>query len=313
VEQVRKLVESDEVSFIFSQLGTPTNSAVAAYLIAKKVPSVGILSGSNKFDDLEKYPYTTTGLPSFDTEGRVYAKYLRRELPSGKIAILYQNDDLGRDYVNAFRSVYGDDFATRVVTASYEISAPTIDSQVVALKNTGAEALFIAGTSKFAAQAIRTVGEIGWKATLIINFPSGSVSATLVPAGLDKSIGIITATFSKDPSDARWKDDRDITFYRLILEKYLPGADIADTNYLIGVRQGMILEKLIKQCGNDLSRSNIIKQARELKDLVVPTVIPGIKVNTSASNNRFWTQLQLQRWNGSAWQAFGEILDANAQ
>jgi branched-chain amino acid transport system substrate-binding protein len=313
VEHVRKLVESDEVAFIFSQLGTPGNAASAKYLVLKGVPTISIISGSNKFTSVADFPLTTTGLVSFDTEGKIYAKYLSKALPNAKYAILYQNDDLGKDYVNAFKAFLKSDFDKRVVTAAYEISDPTIDSQVVSLKSSGAEALLVAGTPKFSAQAIRKVAEIGWKPTLIVNFPSSSVSATLKPAGFDKAIGVIVGTFIKDPTDSKWNDDAGMKAYRVFFAKYLAGSDIGDTNYLTGYQQGMILEQILKQCGNDLSRENIVKQAKSLKDLVLPTAMPGISINTSATNNMIWTQLQLQRWSGTNWEQFGEVLDVKSE
>ncbi len=313
VEHARKLVESDEVAFMFGQLGTPGLSATAKYFTGKKIPTLAIISGSAKFTNVADFPLTTTGLVSYDTEGKIYAKYLTRTLPNAKYAILYQNDDLGKDYVKAFKDFLGNDFDKRVVTAAYEISDPTIDSQVVTLKASGAEALLVAGTPKFSAQAIRKASEIGWKPTLIINFPSTSVAATLKPAGLDKSVGVIVGTFLKDPTDSKWTDDAGMKQYRAFFDKYLSGSDIGDTNYLTGYQQGMVLEQVLKQCGDDLSRENILKQAKSLKDVALPTAMPGIKINTSDKVNQLWTQLQLQRWSGANWEQFGEVLDAKSE
>jgi branched-chain amino acid transport system substrate-binding protein len=313
VEHARRLVESDEVAFMFGQLGTPGNSAVAKYLAAKGVPTLAIVTGSSKFTNVKDYPLTTTGLVSYDTEGKIYAKYLGRTLPTAKYAILFQNDDLGKDYVNAFRTFLGADFDKRVVTAAYDVTEPTVDSQVVTLKSSGAEALFIAGTPKFAAQAIRKAAEIGWKATILINFPSSSVAGTLKPAGLENSMGVIVGTPNKDPNDPKWQEDAGVKAYRAFFEKYLTGADITNTSYLTGYQQGMVLEQILKQCGNDLSRANILKQAKSLNDLVLPTALPGIRINTSAGNNQVWTQMQLQRWNGTSWDQFGEVLDAGLE
>src|SRR5215813_3492272 len=312
-EHARRLVESDEVAFMFSQLGTAGNSAVARYLAAKRVPTVAIVTGASKFANVKDYPLTTTGLVSYDTEGKIYAKYLTHALPGAKYAILYQNDDLGRDYVSAFKSVLGADFDKRVVTASYEVTEPTVDSQVVSLKSSGAQALFIAGTPKFAAQAIRRAAETGWKATVLINFPSSSVAGTLRPAGLENSIGVIVGTPNKDPNDESWANDAGIRAYRAFFEKYLAGSDITNTSYLTGYQQGMVLEQILKQCGDDLSRENIIKQAKSLKNLVLPTALPGVRINTGEGNNMIWTQLQLQRWTGTRWEQFGEILDASSE
>jgi ABC-type branched-subunit amino acid transport system substrate-binding protein len=313
VEHVRKLVDSDEVSFIFSQLGTPGNSATAKYLAVKGVPSIAIVSGSSKFTNVQDYPLTTTGLVSYDVEGQIYAKYLTRMVPTGKYAILYQNDDLGKDYVNAFRTFLKSDFDKRVVTAAYEVTEPTVDSQVVNLKSSGAEAFFIAGTPKFAAQAIRKAAEIGWKPTVIIDFPSSSVAGTLKPAGLDKSVGVIVGTTNKDPIDPKWTNDEGMKAYLAFFEKYLPGADISNTSYLTGYQQGILLEQILKQCGDDLSRANSLRQAKSLKDFEISTALPGIKVNTSAKNNMVWTQMRLQRWNGSSWELFGDVLDAASE
>ena len=313
VEHVRKLIEGDEVAFMFGQLGTPGNSAVAKYLAVKNVPTLAIVTGSSKFTNAKDYPLTTTGLVSYDTEGKIYAKYLSRTLPTAKYAILFQNDDLGKDYVTAFRTFLGADFDRQVVTAAYDITEPTVDSQVVSLKSSGAEALFVAGTPKFAAQAIRKAAEIGWKPAILIDFPSSSVAGTLKPAGLENSIGVIVGTTNKDPNDPKWQQDPGIKAYRAFFEKYLAGADITNNSYLTGYQQGMVLEQILKQCGNDLTRANIIKQAKSLRDVVLPTTLPGIRINTSAGNNQVWTQMQLQRWNGVSWDQFGEVLDAGLE
>jgi branched-chain amino acid transport system substrate-binding protein len=313
VEHARKLVESDEVAFMFSQLGTPGNSATAKYLTSKGVPAIAIVSGSNKFTNVTDFPLTTTSLVSFDTEGKIYAKFLTRTLPNAKYAILYQNDDLGRDYVNAFKALLKSDFDKRVVAAAYEITDPTVDSQVVSLKSSGAEALLVAGTPKFAAQAIRKASEIGWKATILLNYPSSSVGATLKPAGLDKSTGVIVGTITMDPTDSQWNNNEGMKNFRAFVDKYMPGIDIADNNYLFGYTQGMLLEQIIKQCGNDLSRENIIRQARNLRDVVLPTALPGIKINTSDKINTDFTQMRLQRWTGTRWDQFSEVLDAASE
>ena len=313
VEHARKLVESDEVAFMFSQLGTPGNTATSKYLMSKGVPAIAIVSGSNKFTNVADFPLTTTSLVSFDTEGKIYAKFLTKTLPSAKYAILYQNDDLGKDYVNAFRALLKSEFDKKVVAAAYEINDPTVDSQVVNLKSSGAEALLVAGTPKFAAQAIRKAFEIGWKPTILLNYPSSSVGATLKPAGLDKSTGVIVGTITMDPTDQQWDNNEGMKNFRSFVDKYMPGIDIADTNYLFGYTQGMLLEHLIRQCGNDLSRENVIKQAKSLKDVVLPTVLPGIKINTSDKINMDFTQMRLQRWTGTRWDQFSDVLDARSE
>jgi branched-chain amino acid transport system substrate-binding protein len=214
---------------------------------------------------------------------------------------------------NAFKAVLGADFDKRVVTASYEVTEPTVDSQVVSLKSSGAQALFVAGTPKFAAQAIRRAAETGWKATILINFPSSSVAGTLRPAGLENSVGVIVGTPNKDPNDQKWADDDAIKAYRAFFDKYLAGSDITNTSYLTGYQQGMVLEQILKQCGDDVSRGNVIRQAKSLKDIALSTALPGIRINTSERNNMIWTQLQLQRWTGSRWEPFGDILDASSE
>jgi ABC-type branched-subunit amino acid transport system substrate-binding protein len=312
VEDVRRLVERDEVAFLFGQLGTPGISATAQYLTSRGVPGIAMMVGSKKFINVKEVPLTTTSTVSFATEGKIYAKYLTSALPNAKYAILYQNDDLGKDYVNAFRSFLKSDFEKKVVTAAYEITDPTVDSQIINLRSSGAGALFVAGTPKFAAQAIRKVAEIGWKPTLIVDFPSGSV-ATLKTAGLDKAVGVIVGTFYKDTTDSTWDNDDGMKAYRAFFAQYLPGSDIGEAGYLYGYSQGVVLEQILKQCGDDLSRENILKQAKSLNNFKVPVALPGITVNTSATVNQNWTQMRLQRWDGSKWQQFGGVMDANSE
>ena len=308
VEQTRKLIESDEVAFLFGPLGTPGISATIKYVNAKKVPHLFVVSGVTKFANFAEFPMTTTGLPSYTTEGRIYARYIAQTRPNAKVAILYQNDDLGKDFINAFKGHLKDDFDKKVIASSYEVSEPTIDSHVVSLKSSGAEVFLFAGTPKFAAQAIKKTDEIGWKPLFLINLVSTSVSSTIVPAGPEKAVGIIAATMLKDPGDKKWTDDPGMKWYREHFAKYLPGADIGDANYLFGTQQGQILEQVLKQCGNDLSRENILRQARGIRGLSLPTLIPGITVNTGPDNSMAYTQLQLQRWTGSSWDQFGEVL-----
>ncbi|WP_458758836.1 ABC transporter substrate-binding protein [Afipia sp. TerB] len=313
VEHARRLVESDEVAFMFSTLGTPSNLAIAKYLAAKKVPQTFIVTGASRFTDYKTYPLITTALPSYDTESKAYARYIAKDFPDAKIAILYQNDDLGRDFVAGFKAEYKDAFDKKVVTSSYEVSQPTIDSQVMSLKSTGASVLLFAGTPKFAAQAIRKTHESGWKPLFITNLVSSSISSVLTPAGLDISKGVVTATYRKDVDDPRWADDAGVKQYKAFMEKYMPGADMSESNYFTGMHQGVILEALLKQCGDDLSRENIAKQARNIKGLALPLSLPGIVMNTSATNNKVYTQLSLQRWNGKAWDLFGGIINDDSE
>jgi ABC-type branched-subunit amino acid transport system substrate-binding protein len=310
VEQTRKLIESDKVAFIFGSLGTPALAATIKYVNAKEVPHLFVVSGASRFANFKEYPYTTTGLPSYNTEGKIYAKYITDTAPNAKIAILYQNDDLGKDFVGAFEEYLQDDFDKKVVTSGYDVSEPTIDSHILTLKSSGAEALLVAGTPKFAAQAIRKAREIGWKPLLLINFVSSSVASTIIPAGVENAIGVVSGTLIKDPVDKKWANDPGIIAYRAYFAKYLSGADLADVSYLFGTQQGEILEQVLKQCGGDFSRENILRQARNIKGLALPTAIPGVVVNTGSNNSAAYTQMQLQRWTGTNWEQFGTVYSA---
>jgi ABC-type branched-subunit amino acid transport system substrate-binding protein len=310
VEQNRKLVESEEVAMLFSPLGTASLSAVVKYVNAKKVPHLFIVTGGNKFTNYAEYPYTTTGLPSFDTEGKVYAKFISDKLPGARIAILYQNDDMGKDLVSAFKSYLKGDFDRLVTAKAYETTDPTVDSQIVSLKSSGAQALFIGGTPKFTAQALRKAGEIGWKPLTLVNYPSSSIAGTLAPAGIENSTGVISGTFQKDATDPRWASDQATKDYIAFLSKYLPTGDVGESAYTLGVIQGQILEQILKQCGNDLSRENIIKQALSLKDFTPGMAAPGITINTSPTNHQAWTSLQLQRFTGKNWEPIGGLISA---
>ncbi len=309
VEHTRRLVESDEVAFMFSTLGTASNSAIVKYLTSKKIPHLFILTGAAKFTDAKEYPYTTTSLASYETEARVYAKYISKMHPNDKIAILYQNDDLGKDFVAGFRAALGAKFDQKVVLSAYEVSQPTIESQVVSLKSSGAGVYVFAGAQKFAAQSIRKTFEMDWKPVQIVNAVSTSVATVLQPAGLDKAVGVITGTYRKDPDDPLWQNDPGVKRYREFIAKYLPGTDYNDNNYVAGMHQGIILEQLLKQCGEDLSRENLNRQAHNIKLPTMPMSLPGVEINTSSTNNQAYTQYQLQRWNGQTWDRFGDILD----
>ncbi len=310
VEQTRRLVEGEDVAFIFSALGTASNSATVRYLNSRKVPDLFVVTGAAKFTNTKDYPYTTTALPSYDTEGWAIAKFVSASLPNAKIGILYQNDDLGKDFVAAFKGYLKDDFDKRVVTSPFEVTQPTVESQILSLKAAGVDALFIASGPKFAAQSIRKSHELGWKPLIVVSSIASSVSATLAPAGLDVSIGVVSASFYKDPNDPKWKDDPGVKAYHAHFAKYLPNADIGDTLYLTGTQQAEVLEQVLKQCGDDLSRENINLQAHSIKNLALPTFLNGVQINTSETNNQAITQLKLRRWNGAAWEEFGEVMSA---
>jgi branched-chain amino acid transport system substrate-binding protein len=239
--------------------------------------------------------------------GRVYARYILETQPNAKIALLYQNDDLGKDFLSAFKSELEDKFDARVIASSYEVTEPTIESHVMALKSAGADILVIAGTPKFAAQAIRKSFEADWRVLRIVNMAASSIASSLRPAGLEASVGVVSATFVKDPMDPKYGGDPGVSWFREFFIKYLPSADLSDLSYITGINEGMLLEQVLKQCGNDLSRENIIRQARSIKDLQLPMVLPGILVDTDDSNSQAFTQFQLQQFNGSSWDPIGNV------
>ena len=312
VEQTRKLVEQDEVAFIFGPLGTASNAATIKYLNSKQIPDGFIMTGAARFTAANEFPYTTTALPSYFTEAQIYAKFIRTTKPNAKVGVLFQNDDLGKDLVAGLKLGMGDAVGN-VVALAYEVADPTVDSQVLNLRNAGVEVLFVAATPKFAAQAIRKTAELGWKPLQIINLVSSSISATLKPAGVENAIGVVSSAFYKDMGDPRWKDDAGVKNYLAFGEKYLPGADHSDINYVTGYNQGMILEKVLEQCGDDLSRENINKQIHNISKFALPMVLPGITVTTSVTNNSAFTQLQLQKWTGAKWELFGDVISADAR
>jgi branched-chain amino acid transport system substrate-binding protein len=310
VEQTRKLVEQEEVALIFSTIGTATNSAIAKYLNDRKIPQLFIGSGANKWGDYKEFPWTLPGVQAtFRSEGRIYSKYILEKNPNAKIAILYQNDDFGRDYVAGVKDTLGDKYAATVKEASYEFTDPTIDSQIVALQGAGADALIVAATPKFAAMAIRKVYDLGWKPTFFLSNVAIWVSTVMEPAGVEKGVGILSSAYVKDPTDPAWDSDPAMKEWKAYVQKYVPGGDIKDQNYVNSYNSAMVLVQVLKQCGNDLSRENIMKQAANLKDLSLPMLLPGIKVNTSPTDHFPIEQMQLMRWNGKQWVRFGELLN----
>jgi branched-chain amino acid transport system substrate-binding protein len=310
VEQTRKLVEQEEVALIFSTIGTATNSAIAKYLNDRKIPQLFIGSGANKWGDYKEFPWTMPGVQAtFRSEGRIYTKYILEKNLNAKIAVLYQNDDFGRDYVAGVKDVLGDKYAAAVKEASYEFTDPTIDSQLVALQGSGADALIVAATPKFAAMAIRKVYDLGWKPTFFLSNVSIWVSTVMEPAGVEKGLGVLSSAYVKDPTDPAWDNDPAMKEWKAYVQKYVPGGDIKDQNYVNSYNSGMTLVQVLKQCGNDLSRENIMKQAASIKDLALPMLLPGIKVNTSPTDHFPIEQMQLMRWNGKQWVRFGELLN----
>jgi branched-chain amino acid transport system substrate-binding protein len=308
LEQVRRLIEEDQVALLFNTLGTPTNSAIHRYVNEKKVPHLFISSGADKWGDYQHFPWSMGFQPSFRTEAQIYAKYILKEKPNAKIAILYQNDDFGKDYVAGMKDVLGEKFDKMVVTASYEATDPTIDSQITSLQAADANVLLVAAISKFAAQAIRKVHDLDWKPLFFMSNTAASIGAVIKPAGPENAIGMITANYLKDPNGPMWKNDAGMNEWRDFMAKYMPGADTTDGAYPFAYAVSKAMLQVLKQCGDDLSRENIMKQAANLHDLELPTLLPGIKLNTSPINYHPIRQMQFEKFDGSTWVLFGDII-----
>ena len=310
VEQVRKLVESDEVLLTFQIIGTPSNAAVQKYLNAKKVPQLFAATGASKFTDPKNFPWTLGFNPSYFVEGRIYGQYILRQYPNAKVGVLYQNDDLGRDYLNGIKSGLGDKAATMIVAeASYEVSDPTIDSQILKLKSAEVDLLFSASTPKFAAQTIKKTAELGWKPVHILDINATSVGAVMQPAGLEASKGVISVNYGKDPLDPTWKDDPGMKRYLDFMAKYYPEGDKNSLFNTYGYSTSQLMVHVLRQCGDDLTRENILKQATSLKDVQLDLALPGIALSTTPNDYRVNKQLQMMRFNGERWELFGPILE----
>jgi branched-chain amino acid transport system substrate-binding protein len=312
VEQARKLVESDEVLIVFNPLGTPPNSAIQKYMNTKKVPQLFVATGATKWNDPKEFPWTMGWQPNYQSESQIYAKYILKELPNAKIAILYQNDDYGKDYVKGLKDGLGAKAASMIVAEeSYETTQPTIDSNIVKLKSTNADVFFNVTTPKFAAQAIKKIAEIEWKPLHFLNNVSASIGSVMKPAGFENSQNIISSAYLKDPTDPQWKDDAGMKAWNVFLDKYYPEANRADASvmYAYTVAQGLV--HVLKNCGDNLTRENIMKQAASIKDLELGGLLPGVKVNTSATDFAPLSQLQLMKFKGETWDRFGEIISAD--
>jgi branched-chain amino acid transport system substrate-binding protein len=309
VEQVRRLVEEEQVAFLFNTLGTPPNAAIRQYLNDNKVPQLFVSTGASMFSDPKHFPWTMGFNPNYQTEAHIYGKYILSTKPDAKICVLYQNDGFGKDYLIGLKDVLGPDRAGMIVKeASYETSEPTVDSQVVTLQGSGADVILIAATPKFGAQAIRKTFDLGWTPMRIVSNVTSSVNAALKPAGLEKSKGLITATYGKDPTDPRWKDDPGLKQWKDFTDKYMSPTEFTDNNAVYGFGAAATMVQVLKQCGNDLSRENIMRQAANIKDLVVPMGLPGGTINTSPDNFSPIRQMQLEAFNGESWELFGELL-----
>jgi branched-chain amino acid transport system substrate-binding protein len=307
VEQARKLVESDEVLLIFQSLGTPTNNAIQKYMDQKKVPQLFVATGATKFGDPKNFPYTMGWAPTYQTEGRIYARYILQNLPQGRIGILYQNDDSGRDYLKGLKDGLGEEAVKRMIVAElpYDPTDPTVDSQVVSLKTLGANIFFDEASPKFAAQAIRKAAEIGWKPVLLLASVSNSVGSVLKPAGLDNSKGVLSTSYLKDPTDPAWKDDPAIREWAAFMDKYLPDGDKTSTFSVYGYAAAQTVVQVLKQCGGELTRENVMRQAANLRDFEIGVLLPGIKINTSPTDYYPIEQMQMSRFNGEHSELFG--------
>ncbi|MBR0897022.1 ABC transporter substrate-binding protein [Bradyrhizobium tropiciagri] len=312
VEQTRRLVESDEVALIFSSIGTAHNTAIAKYLQGKNIPQLFLASGASKFGDVAQFPQATMGVQApFRYEARLYARYALAKNPNATFAVISQNDDYGRDYLAGLKDVLGEKYDSVVTVATYEISDPTIDSQIVKLKATNADIFVIAATPKFAAQSIRKAYEIGWRPMTFLSNTAVWISTVMQPAGLEAGTGIISTAYVKDPDDPAWKDDPGMKGWRDFMTRYVPDGDQHDTNYVNAYNSAMALEAVLKACGDDLSTENILRQAFAIKQLELPMLLPGIKVNTSPSDHVPVDQMQLMRFNGKTWDRFGELQTGN--
>jgi branched-chain amino acid transport system substrate-binding protein len=310
VEQVRKLVESDEVLLTFQIIGTPSNAAVQKYLNAKKVPQLFAATGASKFTDPKNFPWTLGFNPNYFVEGRIYGQYILKEHANAKIGILYQNDDLGKDYLNGIKAGLGDKAAKMIVAeASYEVSDPTIDSQVLKIKDAGADLFFSASTPKQAAQAIKKIAELGWHPVHIVDINATSVGAVLQPAGLEASKGLISTNYGKDPADPQWKDDAGMKRYFDFMAKYYPDGDKNSNFNTYGYSTSQLLVHVLQQCGDDLTRENVLKQATNLKNVALDLSLPGIVGNTTPNDYRVNKQMQMMKFNGERWELFGPILE----
>jgi branched-chain amino acid transport system substrate-binding protein len=311
VEQVRKLIESDEVFLVFNALGTPTQTAVQKYQNSKKVPQLFLATGASKWNDPKDFPWTMGYQPSYRVEARIFAKYILKTKPNAKVAVFYANDDFGKDYVAGLKDVFGDKTSSILIAEeSYETSEPSIDSHIVKLKGTGADVFVNIATPKFAAQAIKKMAELDWKPMHVMTDVSISIGAVMKPAGLDASEGVLSAGYLKDASDPQWKDDAGMKKFMAFVDKYMPGSNISDANMVYGYSAAQTMVQVLKQSGDNLTRDNVMKQAASLKDFAPDTLLPGIKLNTSATDYAPVEQLQMMQFKGGQWELFGDIISA---
>jgi branched-chain amino acid transport system substrate-binding protein len=311
-EMARKLVEQDQVLFLFQTLGTPSNTAIHKYMNMRKVPQLHVATGATKWNDPANFKWTMGWQPNYQDEAKSYVRYLLKEKPNAKIGVLYQNDDYGKDYLKGIKDGLGAKAKSMIVAeVSYEVADPTVDSQIVQLQQSGADVFFNITTPKFAAQAIRKAYDIGWKPLHFLNNVSTSVASVLTPAGLEKSVGLISTAYLKDPTDKQWENDPAIEKWRAFMKKYYPDGSLIDNSNVYGYTVATTLHQVLKQAGNDLTRENIMKQAASVKGLKIDTLLPGVTIQTGAKDYAPIQSVQLMRFNGKQWERFGEIIDSS--
>jgi branched-chain amino acid transport system substrate-binding protein len=312
VEVVRQLVEQDKIFALFQPLGTPCNTAIHKYMNQRKVPQLFVATGASKWGDPKNFPWTMGFQPDYHTEAVIYAKHILANVKDAKIAVLMQNDDYGKDYWEGLKEGLGKDLNKVVKHVTYEVTDPTVDSQVIQMKDSGANVFFNISIPKFAAQSMRKAAEIGWKPVQYLNNVSGQVTTTMKPAGFENVQGVITAAWLKDPTDKQWDGDAEMKTWREWMGKYMPGANLGDVNYVYAYSVSFLMEQTLKKCGDNLTRENLMKQAANHQKLRVPGLLPGITVSTSATDFYPVQAVQLQRFKGESWELFGEILSAEA-
>jgi branched-chain amino acid transport system substrate-binding protein len=312
VEDVRQLVEQDQVAFLFNTLGTPTNSAIVRYVNQNKVPHLFVATGAAKWGDYKQYPWTMGFQPDYRTEAAIYGKYILKEKPDAKVAVLYQNDDFGKDYLAGLHAAFGDKYGKMVTEVTYEPTDPTIDSQITSLQGSGADVLVVAAAPKFAAQSIRKVHDLNWHPMFFMTNVSISVGSVITPAGADNAIGLISTGYLKDPTDHQWDNDAGMKEWRDFMAKHMPGTDLTDNNYVYAYAASKLMLQVLKQCSGDFSRANVMKQAESVHDVELPTVLPGIKASTSATDHRPIKSMRLEKWDGKTWVLFGDIISAGS-
>ena len=312
VEMTRRLVEQDEVLFVFGGLGTPSNTAIHKYMNAKKVPQLFVATGASKWNDPANFHWTMGWQPNYQTEAKIYATHIVQTRPNAKVAVLFQNDDYGKDYLKGFKDGLGDKVKLIVAEASYEVTDATVDSQILQLQGSGADVFFNITTPKFAAQAIRKAWDSGWKPVHYLNGVSVSVGTVLAPAGLEKCVGLISTIYGKDPTDTQWDNDPGMKDWVAWMKKYYPDGSLVDSFNVYGYSVAMTVVQVLKQCGDDLTRENVMKQVANIKGHVPSLALPGMSITTGPNDYRVNKQMQMMRFNGERWELFGPILEDNS-